>query len=97
MLKLDRNTLLLRTYKELDPRAWQLLMAVKIWSKQAGVADASSGTLSSYAWAILTIFYLQQTQPPVLPVLQSADLAGEGTQWHRPSSVSTPNRPIIVP
>jgi DNA polymerase sigma len=86
-----RNTLLLRTYQEIDKRAWQLIMLVKVWAKQAGVADASHGTLSSYAWALLTIFYLQQCDPPVLPTLQSEELAGEGSAWHRPASAETEN------
>lgn len=55
----QRNTLLLRTYAAVDSRAKQLLLAIKIWAKRAGVADASSGTLSSYGWALLGIFYLQ--------------------------------------
>ena len=86
-----RNTLLLRTYQEVDQRAWLLIMLVKVWAKQAGVADASHGTLSSYAWALLSIFYLQQCEPPVLPTLQSEELAGEGTAWHRPASAATEN------
>eukprot|EP01051_Picozoa_sp_SAG22_P030938 SAG22_NODE_12266_length_449_cov_1.185714_1_plen_53_part_10 len=32
---------------------------VKIWAKKAGVADATNGTLSSYAWALLGVHYLQ--------------------------------------
>lgn len=86
-----RNTLLLRTYQEIDQRAWLLFMLVKVWAKQAGIADASHGTLSSYGWALLTIFYLQQCDPPVLPILQSEELAGEGSAWHRPACAATEN------
>jgi hypothetical protein len=34
------------------------------------IGDASRGTLSSYAYIIMVIHFLQQIQPPVLPVLQ---------------------------
>jgi hypothetical protein len=75
----QKNTALLRTYAEVDPRAKQLILAVKIWAKKAGVADSANGMLSSYAWSLLCVFYLQQCEPPVLPVLQSSTLIG--TRW----------------
>ena len=34
------------------------------------MCDASSGSLSSYAYIILLLHYLQQVTPPVIPVLQ---------------------------
>lgn len=34
------------------------------------IGDASRGTLSSYAYIILLIHYLQRCTPPVLPCLQ---------------------------
>ena len=33
-------------------------------------ADASTGSLSSYAYTMLVIFFMQQVEPPVIPVLQ---------------------------
>ena len=53
----QKNTALLRTYAEVDPRAKQLILAVKIWAKKAGVADSANGMLSSYAWSLLCVFY----------------------------------------
>lgn len=54
------NTKLLGTYCEYDPRVKPLLFLVKLWAKKRKVCDASQGTLSSYSWAILVIFFLQQ-------------------------------------
>ena len=34
------------------------------------MCDASSGSLSSYAYILMLIHYLQRAQPPVIPVLQ---------------------------
>lgn len=69
-----RNTALLKTYAAVDERAKLLMMMVKIWSKRVGIADATNGTLSSYGWFLLVVFFLQQIQPPVLPNLQAQDL-----------------------
>ncbi|KAL1469106.1 hypothetical protein MTO96_004833 [Rhipicephalus appendiculatus] len=42
-----------------------------------GINDASRGSLSSYAIIMLVLYYLQQCQPPVLPVLQELYPEGE--------------------
>ena len=42
------NTLLLRTYAQLDPRVRQLALLVKHWAKCRQVNTARDGTLSSY-------------------------------------------------
>ena len=34
------------------------------------MADASVGSLSSYAYILMLLHYLQRTDPPVIPVLQ---------------------------
>ena len=34
------------------------------------MCDAATGSLSSYAYILMLIHYLQQVKPPVLPVLQ---------------------------
>lgn len=69
------NSKLLKTYARFDKRVAQLSFLVKRYAKCCGIADASKGCLSSYAWTLLVIHYLQHTSPPILPVLQEC---GEG-------------------
>ncbi|CAF0920940.1 unnamed protein product [Didymodactylos carnosus] len=64
------NTRLLNTYTLIDPRVAQLGYMLKFLAKKCEIGDASRGTLSSYAYIIMVIHFLQQTTPPVLPVLQ---------------------------
>jgi len=65
------NSQLLRTYMSLDPRARSLCFAIKYWAKRRSVNDPYRGSLSSYAWVLLAIHYLQTCEPPVLPCLQA--------------------------
>ena len=37
------------------------------------MCDASTGSLSSYAYILLLLHYLQQVKPPVIPVLQQVN------------------------
>ncbi|RWS16145.1 hypothetical protein B4U79_04566, partial [Dinothrombium tinctorium] len=64
------NTRLLRTYCEIDDRVRKLGFIVKHFAKCCDVCDASRGSLSSYAYTLMTIHFLQQCHPPVVPVLQ---------------------------
>jgi len=43
---------------------------VKLLAKRCDVGDASRGSLSSYAYILMLLHFLQQRQPPVIPVLQ---------------------------
>ena len=43
---------------------------VKFYAKVCDMCDASRGSLSSYAYILLMLHYLQQCEPPVIPVLQ---------------------------
>jgi DNA polymerase sigma len=64
------NSKLLRTYVTIDERVPQLCYLVKQYAKSCGIADASRGSLSSYAWSLMVIHFLQHTKPAILPVLQ---------------------------
>jgi hypothetical protein len=67
-----RNSTLLRDYTEVDPRSKDLMLAVKKWAKEHKICSAADERMSSYAWVVLVIFYLQQID--ILPNLQSEDL-----------------------
>lgn len=66
----QENTRMLRTYASIDPRVKMLGYVVKEFAKRCDIGDASRGSLSSYAYILMLIYYLQQVQPPVVPVLQ---------------------------
>ncbi|XVF22669.1 hypothetical protein REPUB_Repub12eG0191000 [Reevesia pubescens] len=64
------NTKLLRDYAKIDPRLRQLAFIVKHWAKSRGVNETYQGTLSSYAYVLMCIHFLQQCRPAILPCLQ---------------------------
>ncbi|CAG5136876.1 unnamed protein product, partial [Candidula unifasciata] len=66
----QHNTRLLLCYSQIDPRVQILGYAIKHFAKVCDIGDASRGSLSSYAYILMMIYYLQQVSPPVLPVLQ---------------------------
>ena len=43
---------------------------MKYWAKLHSIADASLGSLSSYAYILCVIHYAQRCTPPLVPVLQ---------------------------
>lgn len=63
------NTKLLRAYCSLDPRVGLLGRLVKTWAKQSNVCGSQDGYFNSYAWVLMTIFYLQNLEDPVVPNL----------------------------
>lgn len=44
--------------------------AMKYFAKLCDIGDASRGSLSSYAYILMVLHFLQQCKPPVIPVLQ---------------------------
>lgn len=67
-----RNSMLIRDYTEVCQTSKDLMMAVKKWAKEKKICSSADQKLSSYAWMILVIHYLQQIG--VLPNLQCAEL-----------------------
>jgi terminal uridylyltransferase len=65
------NTGLVGAYARLDARVRPLVAVVKHWAAARKVNEPYLGTLSSYAYVLLTVNYLQTTMPPVLPCLQT--------------------------
>jgi DNA polymerase sigma len=68
------NSALIKAYADIDPRVRVICLCIKHWAKMRGVNDAANGSLSSYAWVLLVIHFLQRRPVPVLPNLQDPDL-----------------------
>lgn len=64
------NTRMLHHYSQIDERFSQMAFIIKHWAKQRKINDPYLGTLSSYAYLLMIIYYLQNLKHPVLPVLQ---------------------------
>ncbi|NXD29668.1 TUT7 uridylyltransferase, partial [Spelaeornis formosus] len=64
------NTRLLSSYAAIDPRVRYLCYTMKVFTKICDIGDASRGSLSSYAYTLMVLYFLQQRNPPVIPVLQ---------------------------
>ncbi|KAL0464706.1 UNVERIFIED_CONTAM: UTP:RNA uridylyltransferase 1 [Sesamum latifolium] len=68
------NTKLLRDYARIDVRLRQLAFIIKHWAKSRGVNETYQGTLSSYAYVLMCIHFLQQRRPAILPCLQGMEI-----------------------
>jgi len=64
------NSKLLEIYSNLDPRCKMLALLVKIWAKIHKISSARVQFLSSYAYNLMVINFLQIVSPAVLPSLQ---------------------------
>lgn len=62
-----RNTELIRLFVTSDERVRHLVYVVRHWAKVAGVTGCGASGLTNYALTLIVIFYLQNTEPPVLP------------------------------
>eukprot|EP00249_Psilotum_nudum_P023008 c28723_g1_i1 orf=67-3261(+) len=67
------NTKLLHDYGQIDCRLRQLAFMVKHWAKRRQVNETYRGTLSSYAYVLMCIHFLQQRRPAILPCLQEME------------------------
>lgn len=73
------NTKLLRDYAQIDERLPQLAFIVKHWAKSRGVNETYRGTLSSYAYVLMCIHFLQLRIPAILPCLQEMEVTYDAT------------------
>lgn len=64
------NTQMLADYASIDPRMRAMGYVIKWWAKARKLNEPYSGTLSSYAFLLMIVNFLQMRQPPVLPNLQ---------------------------
>ncbi|KAH9177283.1 hypothetical protein EDB89DRAFT_1528371 [Lactarius sanguifluus] len=66
------NTRLLYCYAMIDPaRVRTLVLFLKVWCKRRKINSPYKGTLSSYGYVLLVIYFLVHVKnPPVLPNLQ---------------------------
>ncbi|KAI7862232.1 hypothetical protein BDF14DRAFT_1858418 [Spinellus fusiger] len=64
------NSKLIKAYTLLDKRVRPFLLAVKQLVKTRNINEASKGTLSSYTYVLMALWYLVQCDPPVIPNLQ---------------------------
>ncbi|XP_059405665.1 terminal uridylyltransferase 7 isoform X1 [Carassius carassius] len=64
------NTELLASYAAIDIRVKILCYVMKVFAKVCDIGDASRGSLSSYAYTLMVLYFLQQRSPPAIPVLQ---------------------------
>ena len=65
------NSKLLELYSNLDPRCQMLALLIKIWSKTHKICSAREGYLSSYAYNLMVINFLQIHKLPILPSLET--------------------------
>ena len=76
------NTRLLLSYAMLDPpRLRALVLFIKVWTKRRKLNSPYTGTLSSYGYALLVLFFLIHVKKPaVLPNLQRIPAGRELSQ-----------------
>jgi terminal uridylyltransferase len=72
------NTRLLRAYSAIDPRLRQIVLFVKYWTKTRVISRPRYGTLCSYGYVLMIIYFLTNVvQPAVLPNLQCLPRQGK--------------------
>jgi len=88
------NSTLIKEYSLLDSRVKAVMLAVKSWIKSYGLGSAADGTMSSYAWMILVIFYFQCID--FLPCLQCPHFlkahgvfCNHDNRWHKINGLNT--------
>ncbi|KAK9729777.1 hypothetical protein K7432_000022 [Basidiobolus ranarum] len=64
------NSQMIKAYLSIDDRVKKLIILIKHWAKRRGINSSNSGTYSSYCYVLMTIFFLQNLEEPILPSLQ---------------------------
>ncbi|KAL1764889.1 terminal uridylyltransferase 7 isoform X5 [Sigmodon hispidus] len=73
------NIRLLFTYSAINPRVKCLCYMMKRFTKVCDIGDASRGSLSSYAYTLMVLYFLLHRSPPVIPVLQ--EIYKDDMEW----------------
>ncbi|CAJ1969833.1 unnamed protein product [Cylindrotheca closterium] len=89
------NSNLLREYSLMDSRVRDFMLQVKRFCRYHAINSSPSGTISSYAWNVMCIFYLQCIL--FIPNLQDRKLMEKvskkpnpkGNYWHRVDDLDT--------
>lgn len=90
-----QNTHLLQAYSTLSPRIRELVLLVKCWAKAENVCGAPLGHLSSYAFAIMVIYFLQVEGTLNLPCLPVNSFTSQGSSFRVDSSTWICQRPLV--
>ena len=79
------NSMMLKSYAQ-EERLRQLVQLIKYWASRRGINNAFEGTLSSYAWTLLSIQHAQMVEPPLVPNRQDGaekrPLTFQGTTYN---------------
>jgi len=66
------NTRLVLTYALVDSRLRTMVLFIKVWTKRRKINNPYVGTLSSYGYVLMVIYYLAHVcKDPVLPFVNS--------------------------
>ena len=60
------NSMMLKSYAQ-EERLQRLIQMIKYWASRRGINNAFEGTLSSYAWTLMSIQHAQMIKPPLAP------------------------------
>lgn len=60
---------MMKQYSLIDPRFPKLVKLIKSWAKARKINSAKHGTLNSFSLSLMVLHFLQQVEPPVLPML----------------------------
>jgi DNA polymerase sigma len=91
-----RNTALVCAYLATDARMRPLALAVKHWARARNINEPSAQTLSSYAYVLLVVGYLQCAQPAVLPCLQARALCAGAVDADGRARGATPEEQALI-